>query len=68
MKELVVTDKTERVFNFSKNTLHSANVILAAASKKSFAGVDINISFTVMNLHIYPTYIFRNNLKNVIKH
>ena len=43
MKELVVTDKTERVFNFSKNTLHSANVILAAASKKSFAGVDINI-------------------------
>ena len=43
IKGLVVTDKTERVFNFNKNTLYSANVILAAASKKSFAGVDINI-------------------------
>lgn len=43
IKGLVVTDKTERVFNFNKNTLYSANVTLAAASKKSFAGVDINI-------------------------
>ncbi|WP_426092105.1 hypothetical protein [Flavobacterium sp. DSR3-2] len=43
IKGLVVTDKTERVFNFNKNTLYSADVILPAASKKSFAGVDINI-------------------------
>ena len=43
IKRLVVTDKTERVFNFNKNTLYSANVILAAASKKRFAGVEINI-------------------------
>jgi len=43
MKELVVKDITERVFNFHKNTLHSAKELLTAASKKSFAGVDINI-------------------------
>lgn len=43
MKGLVVTDKSERVYHFHHNTLHSANELLAAAGKSSFADVDINI-------------------------
>ncbi|AWG24176.1 FMN-binding glutamate synthase family protein [Flavobacterium kingsejongi] len=43
MKGLVVTDKSERVYHFHKNTLHSANELLAAAGKKSFSEADINI-------------------------
>lgn len=67
MKGLVVTDKAERVFHFHKNTLHSANELLAAAGKKSFAEVDINIfmrgdEFT----HLADLY-FPDNLKSVIK-
>jgi glutamate synthase domain-containing protein 2 len=68
MKGLVVTDKAERVFHFHKNTLHSANELLAAAGKKSFAEVDINIfmrgdEFT----HLSDLY-FPDNLKSVTKH
>lgn len=33
MKSLVVTDKSERVYNFHKNTLYAANELLAAAGK-----------------------------------
>ena len=67
MKELVVTDKSERVFHFHKNTLHSANELLAAAGKKSFKDVDINIfmrgdEFT----HLADLY-FPDNLKTVIR-
>jgi len=43
MKGLVVTDKSERVYHFHKNTLHSANELLAAAGRKSFSDVDISI-------------------------
>ena len=43
MKGLVVTDKSERVYYFHKNTLHAANELLAAAGKTSFADVDISI-------------------------
>ncbi|MBG6185848.1 FMN-binding glutamate synthase family protein [Flavobacterium sp. CAN_S2] len=68
MKGLVVTDKAERVFHFHKNTLHSANELLAAAGKKSFDEVDINIfmrgdEFT----HLSDLY-FPDNLKSVTKH
>ncbi|QIH38088.1 FMN-binding glutamate synthase family protein [Flavobacterium sp. Sr18] len=68
MKGLVVTDKAERVFHFHKNTLHSANELLAAAGKKSFSEVDINIfmrgdEFT----HLSDLY-FPDNLKSVTKH
>ena len=68
MKELVVKDITERVFNFHINTLHSAKELLNAQVKKALLELTSIFSFTVMNLHIYPTYIFRNNLKNVTKH
>lgn len=68
MKGLVVTDKAERVFHFHKNTLHSANELLAAAGKKSFTEVNINIfmrgdEFT----HLSDLY-FPDNLKSVTKH
>ncbi|TRX03363.1 FMN-binding glutamate synthase family protein [Flavobacterium gawalongense] len=68
MKGLVVTDKSERVFYFHKNTLHAANELLAAAGKKSFTDVDINIfmrgdEFT----HLSDLY-FPDNLKSVTKH
>jgi glutamate synthase domain-containing protein 2 len=68
MKGLVVTDKAERVFHFHKNTLHSANELLAAAGKKSFSEVNINIfmrgdEFT----HLSDLY-FPDNLKSVTKH
>ena len=43
MKGLVVTDKSDRVFHFHKNTLHAANELLAAAGKNSFSEVDISI-------------------------
>ncbi|MDI1255972.1 MAG: FMN-binding glutamate synthase family protein [Flavobacterium sp.] len=43
MKGLAVTDKSERVYHFHKNTLHAANELLAAAGKNSFSEVDINI-------------------------
>ena len=43
MKGLVVTDKSERVYNFHKNTLHAANELLAAAGKNSFSEIDVNI-------------------------
>ncbi|MDD2673873.1 MAG: FMN-binding glutamate synthase family protein [Flavobacterium sp.] len=68
MKGLVVTDKAERVFHFHKNTLHSANELLAATGKKSFSEVNINIfmrgdEFT----HLSDLY-FPDNLKSVTKH
>jgi hypothetical protein len=68
MKGLVVTDKSERVFYFHKNTLHAANELLAAAGKKSFTDVDINIfmrgdEFT----HLSDLY-FPDNLKSVTIH
>jgi glutamate synthase domain-containing protein 2 len=43
MKGLAVMDKSERVYYFHKNTLHAANELLAAAGKKNFSEVDINI-------------------------
>lgn len=67
MKGLVVTDKSERVFQFHKNTLHAANELLAAAGKKSFAEVDINIFMRGDEfIHLSNLY-FTDNLTNVSK-
>ena len=65
MKGLVVTDKSERVYNFHKNTLHAANELLAAAGKNSFADVDVNIFMRGDEfIHLSNLY-FTDNLKNV---
>ncbi|MFM2370180.1 MAG: hypothetical protein RL619_2501 [Bacteroidota bacterium] len=68
MKGLVVTDKSERVFYFHKNTLHTANELLAAAGKKSFADVDINIFMRGDEFAHLSDLYFPDNLKSVTKH
>lgn len=67
MKGLVVTDKSERVYHFHKNTLHAANELLAAAGKKTFEEVDINIFMRGDEfIHLSNLY-FTDNLTNVTK-
>ena len=68
IKGLVVTDKSERVFHFHKNTLHAANELLAAAGKKSFADVDINIFMRGDEFAHLSDLYFPDNLKNVTRH
>lgn len=68
MKGLVVTDKAERVYHFHKNTLHSANELLAAAGKNSFAEVDINIFMRGDEFAHLSDLYFPDNLKSVRKH
>jgi len=68
MKGLVVTDKSERVFHFHKNTLHAANELLAAAGKSSYKEVDGSIfmrgdEFT----HLSDLY-FPDNLGSVTQY
>ena len=65
MKGLVVTDKSERVYNFHKNTLHAANELLAAAGKDSFAEVDINIFMRGDEFVHLSNLYFTDNLTNV---
>jgi glutamate synthase domain-containing protein 2 len=66
MKGLVVTDKSERVYNFHKNTLHAANELLAAAGKNSFAEVDMSIFMRGDEfVHLSDNY-FPDNLTNVV--
>ncbi len=67
MKGLVVTDKSERVFNFHKNTLHAANELLAAAGKKSFDEVGIDIFMRGDEFITLSNLYFTDNLKNVNK-
>lgn len=65
MKGLVVTDKSERVYNFHKNTLHAANELLAAAGKNSFSEVDINIFMRGDEFVNLSNLYFTDNLTNV---
>ncbi|OXA86395.1 FMN-binding glutamate synthase family protein [Flavobacterium hercynium] len=68
MKGLVVTDKSERVYHFHKNTLHAANELLAAAGKKNFADVDINIFMRGDEFAHLSDLYFPDNLKNVTQY
>jgi glutamate synthase domain-containing protein 2 len=68
MKGLVVTDKSERVFHFHKNTLHAANELLAAAGKNNYAEVDINIFMRGDEFSNLADHYFPDNLKNVTGH
>jgi glutamate synthase domain-containing protein 2 len=65
MKGLVVTDKSERVYNFHKNTLHAANELLAAAGKNSFDQVDISIFMRGDEFQNLSNLYFSDNLTNV---
>jgi hypothetical protein len=65
MKGLVVTDKSERVYHFHKNTLHAANELLAAAGKKDFAEVDITVFMRGDEFVTLSNVFFTDNLTNV---
>ncbi|WP_413998873.1 FMN-binding glutamate synthase family protein [Flavobacterium sp. W1B] len=68
VKGLVVTDKSERVYYFHKNTLHAANELLAAAGKTSYKEVDATIFMRGDEfIHLSDLY-FPDNLTNVTKH
>ncbi len=67
MKGLVVTDKSERVYHFHKNTLHAANELLAAAGKSSFGEVDISIFMRGDEFFNLSNSYFPDNLTNVTK-
>jgi glutamate synthase domain-containing protein 2 len=43
MKGLVVREKFDRVYHYHKNTLHSANELLAATGKNNYSEVDISM-------------------------
>jgi glutamate synthase domain-containing protein 2 len=67
MKGLVVTDKSDRVYHFHKNTLFAANELLAAAGKTSYADVDIHIFMRGDEFsHLSDAY-FPDNLENVVR-
>jgi glutamate synthase domain-containing protein 2 len=68
MKGLVVSDKSERVFHFHKNTLHAANELLAAAGKTSFADADINIFMRGDEFSNLSNNYFPDNFSNVNNH
>jgi glutamate synthase domain-containing protein 2 len=67
MKGLVVTDKSDRVYHFHKNTLHSANELLAASGKTRFADVDINIFMRGDEFTNLSELYFPDNLTSVTK-
>lgn len=68
MKGLVVTDKSERVYFFHKNTLHAANELLAAAGKTNYKEVDASIFMRGDEfIHLSDLY-FPDNLTNVTKY
>jgi len=65
MKGLVVTDKSERVYQFHKNTLHAANELLAAAGKNSFSEVDASIFMRGDEFEHLSDLYFPDNLTSV---
>jgi glutamate synthase domain-containing protein 2 len=65
MKGLVVTDKSERVYHFHKNTLFAANELLAAAGKSSFNEVDNSIFMRGDEFTNLSDLYFPDNLTNV---
>lgn len=67
MKGLVVTDKSERVYQFHKNTLHAANELLAAAGKSSFSEVDASIFMRGDEFEHLADLYFPDNLTTVTR-
>lgn len=68
MKGLVITDKSERVFHFHKNTLHAANELLAAAGKNDYTEVDISIFMRGDEFSNLADKYFPDILTNVTAH
>lgn len=68
MKGLVVTDKSERIFRFHKNTLHLANELLAAVGKSSYEEVDGSIFMHGDEFTYLSDLYFLDNLGSVTKY
>ena len=59
---LVVTDKTERVYHYHRNTLHAALELLSACGKRSFSEVGMDMfvrgdEFVRMADHYFPDHL-----------
>ena len=65
IKGLDVADKSERVYYFHKNTLHTCNELLAAAGKNSYEEVDANLFMRGDEFEHLSDLYFPDNLKNV---
>ncbi len=67
IKGLDVTDKSERVYHFHKNTLHTCNELLAAAGKENYSEIDASMFMRGDEFeHLSDTY-FPDILGNVRK-
>ncbi len=65
IKGLDVTDKTDRVYYFHKNTLLTCNELIAAAGRKSYSEVDASMFMRGDEFEHLSDRYFPNNLKNV---
>lgn len=65
IKGLDVVDKSERVYQFHKNTLHTCNELIAAAGRTSYAEVDASMFMRGDEFEHLSDQYFPNNLENV---
>lgn len=63
---LVITDKTERVYHFHRNTLHAAMELLAACGKKDFGEVGMDMFSRGDEFIRLADHYFPDHLVNVI--
>ncbi|HEY0978003.1 MAG TPA: FMN-binding glutamate synthase family protein [Flavobacteriales bacterium] len=63
---LVITDKTERVYHFHRNTLHAAMELLAACGKKDFSEVGMDMFSRGDEFIRLADHYFPDHLVNVI--
>lgn len=65
IKGLDVADKSERVYHFHKNTLHTCNELIAAAGRHSYSEVDASMfmrgdEFDHLSDQYFPNILSRN--------
>ena len=65
IKGLDVTDKSERVYHFHKNTLRMCNELIGAAGKNSYAEVDASMFMRGDEFEHLADQYFPDILKNV---
>ncbi len=67
IKGLDVTDKSERVYHFHKNTLHTCNELIGAAGRDSYEEVDATMFMRGDEFEHLSDVYFPNILENVRK-
>lgn len=65
IKGLDITDKSERVYHFHKNTLHTCNELIAAAGKESYSEVDASMFMRGDEFEHVSDLYFPDILENV---